>query len=285
MNHLSLLIDAMHILCSKRISQQELETAGRLLSSFTENFEILYGQSNVVFNIHLARHLTDCVKFLGPLFAYSNYPFEDNIGHLISLQNGTTDVTTQICGKYIMEKNLAQILPNSTIATEFYKEIDSKHKYPNSTKIEGNLLIGRERNVSGDVLSFIVRILNLEDSNLEDIIVNEYNAVLMNSNVFYEASHCVKKRTDDTFIFNLKSNKFAIIKKILVIADKLFFFINEKFDIVQDENRCKSIIYLKNTEFSDYKIIESEFVGPKFAYVQFDDVKICAKFPNMIERN
>lgn len=235
----------------------------------------------MVFNIHLAKHLTDCVKFLGPLFAYSNYCFEDNIGHLISLKNGTTDVATQICGKYIMGKNLAHILPSSTVATEFYREIDTKYKYPISTKIEGNLMIGRARSVSEDIFSIILKMLNIDD----DILVNEYNAVLLNNNVFYEAEHCGKKRTNDTFIFNTNSNKFAIIKKILVIANELFFLINENFEVVQNENCCKSIIYLRSTESSDYKIIDCASVGSKFAFIQFDDIKVCAKFPNMIERN
>lgn len=235
----------------------------------------------MVFNIHLANHLADCVKFLGPLFAYSNYCFEDNIGHLISLKNGTTDVATQICGKYIMGKNLAHILPSSIVATEFYKEIDSKHKYPISTKLGEILMIGRARNVSDEIFSIILQMLNIEDDNS----VIEYSAVLLNNNVFYEAEHCGKKRTNDTFIFNTNSNKFAIIKKILVVANEIFFLINENFEEVQNQNRCKSIIYLKNTECSEYKIIDCAFVGPKFAFIEFDDIKMCAKFPNMIERN
>lgn len=271
----------MHILCSQRISPQKLETAGQLLSSFTEQFEILYGQSNVVFNIHLAKHLTDCVKFLGPLFAYSNYCFEDHIGHLISLQKGTTDIATQICGKYIMEKNLYQIIQNSAVATSFFNEISSKHRYSISQKIGGSIVIGKAKNVRENILSIIIDTFELDNA----ILVNEYSSVLLNSNVFYESLFCEKKRTDDTFIFNTMTKKFAIIESIFVIANKIFFLINEKFETVQNENQCNAIINLKYTELSNYKIIESKYVGPKFAFVKFDDIMTCAKFPNMIERN
>lgn len=98
------LIDATHILCSSKISREKLQLAQNLLCSFVQDFEILYGESNMYFNIHLLLHLTDCVRFIGPLFAYSNYSFEDNIGHLVKLHKGTTDVASQISEKYILEK-------------------------------------------------------------------------------------------------------------------------------------------------------------------------------------
>lgn len=280
---MSQLIDAIHILCSERITLRELESAERLLTSFAEHFEILYGKSNVVFNIHLARHLVDCVKFLGPLFTYSNYCFEDHIGNLISLQKGTTDVATQICEKYIMEKNLLQILPNSPIASDFSKEIESKHKFPISQKIEGSVVIGKAIKVCGNDLAKIVNILSIEDDTC--IQVNKYSSVLLNSSVFYESLHCKNKRTDDTFIFNTLSEKFAIIESILVIQKKLYFLVNEKFEKLEDESQCMSMIYLKNSEFPQFKLLESQFIGPKFAFVKFGDVTACAKFPNMFERN
>lgn len=86
LDHLAQLIDATHILCGSKISFERLREARTLLSSFVDNFEPLYGESNMVFNIHLLTHLADCVRFIGPLFAYSNYNFEDQIGHLVSLQ-------------------------------------------------------------------------------------------------------------------------------------------------------------------------------------------------------
>lgn len=280
LNHLSQFIDAIHILCSKRISQHMLETAERLLTSFSNNFEILYGESNVVFNIHLARHLVDCVKFLGPLFTYSNYCFEDQIGHLISLQKGTTDVATQICGKYLIGKNLVQILPNSRIASNFFNEISSKHKFPISHNVDGSVVIGKPRDVCEN-LPLIFGTLNLED----DVQVSEYSSVLFNSNIFYEIVNRGNKRTDDSFIFNVESGKFGIIESILVIENKIYFLVIEKFEKIQNQNQLMSIVYLRETEQSHRKIIETICVGPKFAFIKFDDIIACSEFPNMFERN
>lgn len=280
LNNLSELIEAVHILCSKRITQNELQTAEQLLISFTNNYEILYGESNVVFNIHLARHLVDCVKLFGPLFTYSNYCFEDNIGHLIALQNGNTDVATQICGKYLIEKNLSHVLPNSLIASNFHKEINSTYNYSNSRNVEGFLVIGKSKS-DCENLHLIARLLNLNN----DIEISEYNSVLIDNNIFYEIENQKNKRTYDSFVFNVNTEKFAVIKSIVVIENKLYFLISERFEKVQDQNQLRSIIYLKEIEFSQLKLIESHCIGPKFAFVRFDDVISCAEFPNMIERS
>lgn len=254
--------------------------AERLLTSFTNDFEILYGASNVVFNIHLARHLTHCVESIGPLFTYSNYCFENQIGHLISLRKGTTDIATQICGKYLIEKNLVQILPNSQIASDFSNVISSKHKYSFSEIVDGSVVIGKPKKASEN-LSLIASILNLDDN----IQISEYNSVLLNRKFFYEITNRGNKRTDDSFIYNIENGKFATIKSILVIQNKICFLIDEKFEKIQNENQLTSIIYLKETENSHYKIIESSCVGPKFALIKFDSVIACSEFPNLFERN
>lgn len=76
------------------ISNEQLQEAKQLLNSIVDEFEILYGESNMVFNVHLLRHLADCEEAIDPLSCYSTYVFEDFIGHLISLHKGTTDVTS-----------------------------------------------------------------------------------------------------------------------------------------------------------------------------------------------
>lgn len=77
-----------------------------------------------------------------------------------------------------------------------------------------------------------------------------------------------------------------MIVSILVIQNKLYFLINETFEILNNENQCKSIIFLKNREIPHYKLINSQFIGSKYAFLKFDNNLIaCAKFSNMFERN
>lgn len=285
LNHLAQLVDAIHILCGNRISMNELEEAEQLLFSFAENFEHLYGESNTVFNIHIVRHLADCVKFIGPLFVYSNYYFEDFIGHLVSLHKGTTDVATQICEKYLSEKNLFHFLEQSTIGKEFYDDMDSKRKFSVSRRIAGSLVIRNAMNPSQ--LTEHERLLIISSLNVaNDIQIDEYGSVLLDCKVFYEITSCTNKRTNDSFVFDIESKKFAEIKSILVIHEKLYFLVNERFEKINDHTKkCQFINYLKEADPLNQKVLESKYIGPKYALIKYDDVITCSKFPNMYERN
>lgn len=280
MNHLILLIDATHILCDKTISLQKLEHADRLLATFVENFESLYGASNFVFNIHLLQHLATCVRLIGPLFTYSNYCFEDHIGYLLSIHKGTTDVASQISEKYIMQKNMSRFLPFSTMANEFFEEINNHHKYAFSFKVKESIVIGKPKNASENERLFITRSLNLAN----DVKIDLYDSVLLHSKVYYE-TRSQKKRTLDSFVFNTKSKHFAEITSVFVVQNELYFSIYERFEIIQCQNNCDSIIYLKDREIPVQAIIESNFIGPKFALLHFENTIACAQFPNMFERN
>lgn len=275
----------MHILNSSRISVEKLEEAKQYLFSFAEDFEHLYGESNMVFNVHMIRHLPDCVKFLGPLWAYSNYYFEDHIGHMVSLHKGTTDVATQICEKYLLEKNLFQHFEQSPIAYEFFQSIDSKQKCKVSRKVAGSLIMGnvnRQSSLNDVERSLIFNHLNLPS----DAKIDEYSSVLLNGKIFYEKKVLPNKRTNDSFIFNTQSRKFGEIKAIFIIHEKIYFFVNETFDMADDyENDCPFIFNLRYSELPDQKIVESKYIGPKFAFVKFNNTIACSKFPNMYERN
>lgn len=278
------LIDAVHILSSDSISMINLERAEQLLFSFVDNFELLYGETNTVFNVHIARHLADCVRSIGPLSTYSNYCFEDHIGHLVSLQKGTTDVATQICEKYLLEKNLFQSIENSTIAKEFYEEINGKHKFSITRRVEGSIVIGNPKKPSqltDEERYLIINYLNIPF----DAQIDEYSSVLLNSRIFFETINCTKKRTNDTFVLNRSSRKFGDIKSIFVVNEKLYFLINEKYAELSDRENCQNIRFLSLTDSMNQRLIESKFVGPKYALIKFDQTIACAKFPNLYERN
>lgn len=283
--HLAQLTDAVHILSSNRISMSNVEKAKQLLISFAENFELLYGEKNAVFNVHVVRHLADCVKFIGPLFAYSNYCFEDHIGHLVSLQKGTTDVATQISSRYLLEKNILHSIEQSTTAKEFFEEINGNHKFHISRRVSGSLVIGNAKKLSQlteDERTLIIDILNIA----KDTKIDEYNSVLLDCKVFYEANSCKKKRTKDSFILNTRSGNFADIKSIFVINEKLYFLVNEMYDKkIDTTNKCHFIKQISLADLVNQRVIASKYIGPKYMLVRFNQMIACSKIPNMYERN
>lgn len=121
-------------------------------------------------------------------------------------------------------------------------------------------------------------------NNLYDVV--EYDAMLLNSKVYYENSCMSQKRTSDSFLFNLESKKFAEIDAIIVTNENVHILINEKFEVLYDGNyTCKSSIYLKEIESPCKKILDPKSIGAKFALIKFDDIITCSEFPNMCERN
>lgn len=285
MVHLTKLVDATHILCSTHISLNMVDEAEHLLHTFCNDFENLYGEINTVFNVHLLRHLAECVRNIGPLFTYSNYNFEDQIGHLVSLHKGTTDVATQICEKYLLEKNIFKFIVHSPIAKQFIDDIDSKQKFSIAHKVEGSLVIGNAKTPSQLSLGerfFIFSSLNVNFN----IQIDEYGSVLLNSKIFYEKYTCRNKRTSDSFVFCSDNNKFGRINCIFVFQNKLYFLIDEIFEIIDEpKNNSKFIFYLREINCSKLRVVESKYISSKFVFIKFDDTVACSKFPNMYERN
>lgn len=279
------LVDATHILCGVHITFEKIDEAERLLHSFCDDFEILYGEFNAVFNVHLLRHIADCVRNIGPLFTYSNYNFEDQIGHLISLHKGTTDVATQICEKYLLEHNLFKFIANSPIAKSYIDDIDGKQKFSIIRKVEESVLIGKAKNPSQlteEERSYIVDTLN----EIVDIQIDEYSSVLLNGKIFYEKLNGKRKRTSDSFVFCSDNNHFGQIHSIFVIRDKLYFLVDEKFDIIiEPKNNCQFLFYLKECNHLNLRIVKSKYISSKFVFLKFNNTMTCSKFPNMYERN
>lgn len=239
----------------------------------------------MVFNVHLLQHLPDCVRLIGPLFAYSNYCFEDNIGHLVELHKGTTDVASQISEKYILEKNLIQYLNISPISKQFYEHISGKKRFINYRNVAGSLLIGRPKEFSSlpeHEKCLISNTINIS----KDTQILKYGAILLNNKTFYESIGNSEKRTNDSIIFNMNSQQFACIESIFLINEIIFIMINEKYEIRFDgSNTCKSNVPLKELIMNRRKILDSKFIGPKFALINFDNSITCSKFPNMYEGN
>lgn len=277
------MIDAMHILCSTVIMPAELRKAENLLLFFVNEFEELYGASNMVYNVHQLRHIAECVENNGPLFLYSNYSMEDNIGHLVSFVQGTTDVAHQICEKYLLEKNLVLHLNKSTLATKFYEKIESKLWFSRGKRVNDGVVIGNPKQYLNDQhLLFIKDTLNLSI----DKQIFEYDSVLWKGEIFYERNYNkVKKRTSDFFVLNTASNNFADISAIFTIDDNLFFLIDEKYKMVQSGITTEYNIFLEIIDPYETKIIASKFVGPKYAFIHCGTHLCCSKFPNLFERN
>lgn len=102
LNHFSLLSNAIFIFNKTSINSDDFKSAESSLKKFHLEFAKLYGEHNLVYNTHLLTHIPQCVRNFGPLWAFSNFPFEDFNGVLKSYVSGTTDVLQQIVSKHLI---------------------------------------------------------------------------------------------------------------------------------------------------------------------------------------
>lgn len=94
--HFLLFVHAVYILLQDSISTSDLSNANELLQHFCCLFAALYGERYMTCNIHQLLHLSRMVYDMGPLWAYSCFPFENANGVLMKLYHGTQCIDQQI---------------------------------------------------------------------------------------------------------------------------------------------------------------------------------------------
>lgn len=158
------------------------------------------------------------------------------------------------------------------------------YHFPIAQKINGTLLIGKPLKTNiliDEEMSYIRTMLNLDNNNS----IIEYNSILSDGKIFYETvKNSTRKRTNDSFIFNELSKRYADIKSIFVVDDSIYLLLNEQYDVIEDIN-CESIVFLEKTCVGAQTIITPDAIGVKNALIGIDDGFACSKFPNLFEKN
>lgn len=128
--HYLLFVNAIYLLLQESIPFSDLQKSNELLVHFCCMFAALYGERYMTCNIHQLLHLSEMVHDMGPLWAYSCFPFENANGNLLKLFNGTQSVDFQI----VEAVNLTQNLPY--LQTKFLTSESAESKlYESMTRV------------------------------------------------------------------------------------------------------------------------------------------------------
>lgn len=279
--HLMKLVEATHILCSTQITSDQLDKADNLLQTFVQEFEDNYGGVNMVFNVHLLLHTVQCVRKSGPLFTYSNYAFEDNIGYLGKFVRGPTDPLYQITDRYLLKKSLKDYLEHSDIAKAYNYQIEHKH-FSKTSKLDKFVFVGKARTLmNSDDCSWIRKVGQMEIT--EEIL--SYRAVFVDEKVYFETVEESKKcKTYDAFVCNPNCGIYGEIKYIIMAKQNVYFVINNKYK-PDEATGIKPFIYKLDEKQDDVRLIIPSSVESKYAFIKLDKIMTCTKFPNLYERN
>ena len=98
-----LFVKACKLICCRSITLNQLEEAGTLLVSFCKKFEDLYGSAFCTINLHLHRHLKECIEDFGPVYAFWLFSFERLNGILGNYHTNNHNISLQLMRRYLID--------------------------------------------------------------------------------------------------------------------------------------------------------------------------------------
>lgn len=245
---------AIYTMLKSTITNLDLIVAEKNLKEFVHDYQILYGQQEMVMNVHNLTHIVESVKCLGPLWTQSAYPFEKNNGILLKNIRGTSDVMDQISSKYILRKGLQKSFQskNNNVITFIGRSIQIK---------------ATERIYEDDSVKYI----ELTNENLMG-----YRGVKINGRKFTSRLYTRSKKTIDYFI-GLKSGTIGIAKYYLY-HNKIKYVVLEEYEVLE---YIGHILDVEPTTMYVYAPVDS--INKKYTYMNVNKKEYIVCMPNMFE--
>ncbi len=269
--HFMLLSEAAFILNGTSISQQDLFAATRRLNDFVKNFEGLYRESALSFNLHILLHACQCVSRWGPLWAYSAYGFEDCNGVLLNLFNGTQSINTQIT------KNFLHLQKLKAYTYKFFDENTNVNLLNIQTKLLGGY-VPVKRAIRADDCVFVGSPI-LRDLTREE----QYLAKHSYLNTTYSHGSCYQKLITNNDVFNTHSYQRSERRKncfVLISEGRLCRL--SAIIVLDTRDGKKSILFghwLKHIPVSSpthlLQLVKIDCIGPLVAFHPSEIVSKC----------
>ncbi|KAL3858312.1 hypothetical protein ACJMK2_012906 [Sinanodonta woodiana] len=111
-------------LCTRTMKKSNVKLAQKLLLSFCERFEKLYGEDRVTPNMHMHAHLDQCINDFGPIYSFWLFSFERENGILGSMPINRRNIEIQLMRKFIKNLHSLDIVCNLNILSDFGSEFN-----------------------------------------------------------------------------------------------------------------------------------------------------------------
>ncbi|XP_062553716.1 uncharacterized protein LOC134218809 [Armigeres subalbatus] len=124
LDHFMLLSSSVFNLLDLHLSPEKIDSCETSINSFVAQFEKFYGENNMVFNVHLLTHLSQCARNFGALWNSSLYPYESANGMILNYRTGNNHPVVQITKKYVMHRICQNSrIPETSPAYTWHSEI------------------------------------------------------------------------------------------------------------------------------------------------------------------
>ncbi len=254
--HVRLLSAATYILLKSTIPRQEIDEAEKMLLRFVIQHQQLFGEENMVMNIHLVKHLVECVRALGPLWSHSAFSFERNNGVLLKKVNGTTDLLLQISSKYCLSKAIMS--------------------RPAKSKMSDRILLGRSVKVAEKSLH-VFNIETLKEVDLSNKELYVHKRINLKNVIYTSTSYTLPKKSIDYFV-GLQNDMIGKAKFYFESKDKIYVVI-EEFEITDYIDHILRVQPTRRNILAPANEIEQKYLYMKIGLLQY----ICS-VPNPYEK-
>lgn len=262
-----MLSNAIFTLNKEQISVNELEVAEKQLAEFSSQFPNLYGKENQVFNQHLLSHIIDSVRNCGPVWCYSNFPFEDMNGVLKNYVNGTSDVLKQIATKFLLNKKIKEKMGS-----------DCERLKKNVKKVADMTLFGNGALPTKTLKKQISKISSISETDMIDLRL--YKSCTINSNFIKRFDNQTER---DDSLLKTKSGEYHRVYHIYKIRDEVFFLTRK--NEISKADKTLYVGHLKQvlSESEMQSLPATEFLE-KVISIKTKHLSLISTFPNNIER-
>lgn len=253
--HVRRLSAAVYILLKSTILKKEVDNAEIMLHRFVKDHQFFFGKECMVMNIHLLKHLAECVRNLGPLWCHSAFPFERNNGVLLKLVRGTTDVLLQVSSKYALLKSIVKTKENV-----------------NNSK---NILLGKSVNINETSL-YVLHLESHQELNWSNVTLFGHKRIKLSNKIYTSSMYTRPKKSIDYFI-GLKTEEIGMAKFYIEFNNKIYV-VMEQFEVVDNIHHISKVLSKNKYIMAVIADIELKYVYMKVGLNQY----VCSA-PNPYE--
>ena len=300
--HMLLLNNAIYMLLKESVSQLELFHVSAYLNQFVQDFEKLYGQCNMTFNVHLLLHITDSVRNWGPLWCCSAYSFESYNGTLLKLFHGTQAVPQQIASSFLLLQHIEQLAQDTignaheVVKCYFSELLDGYSDVKRAIRLPGIVLFGTGRVGNMNVYEkFGVEQLLGTSVDAQAVF---YNKAYVNGQVYQSINYLRSQKRNNTIVQVKKQGpvqiqSFAKIvtnggqEHVLCIVCPITLCKNKYIGTkcVSTGSTIKHITFIDCINKLDVKAVKVEHLCGKHVFYDDGREKIICLLPNNFERD
>lgn len=264
-----------------------------LLLDFMFRFQMLYGESQMTFNIHLLSHLTKSVKLWGPLWAHSAFPFESANGKLLALVKGTKGVANQIVNKFLLFQSIPYFSSKYTVKEEVLRFCSDLNKYPrvkNAVKCDNTTLLDNgciHVVTQEDRAAFCASHMCIPD----EVVVHK--RMIKGGLVYSSRDYMQSQRRDESYV-KLADGTCGVIDKIISYSaednDHIAILLTtfeevSAFPLPQSCGFVPHISIVQFLESSKTELVPVNRLHGKCMCIKVQDKLYICSFPNMYERD